>query len=205
MKLDFIHDIQSAYRKVVDSMSKPGFITNLKDEADKVDLEAGCFSSTLVLAMMLLDTEVTFKVISNREEEITRWMNQLTYSKTDEVEKADFVFVLQDVSQSMFEQTFKQAKIGSLLDPHESATVIIETDEIRNGNQYVLTGPGIEGENYAEISIKGNWVEIREQKNAEYPMGVDLIFVDKSHNLLCLPRTTQISIEGGSLDGVCGS
>lgn len=67
MKLDLIYDIQRAYRKVVDSMSKPGLITNLKDEAAKVDLEAGCFPSTLVLAAMLLDTEVTFKVVSERE------------------------------------------------------------------------------------------------------------------------------------------
>jgi len=199
MKLDFIHDIQRAYRKVVDSMSRPGLITNLKDEAAKVDLEAGCFPSTLVLAAMLLDTEVTFKVVSEKEEETTRWINQLTYAKADAAERADFVFVLYDKAEDELGQILQRVKIGSLIDPHDSATIIVEADAVTDGCDFKLTGPGIEEANYVNVSVNGNWMEVRQQQNAEFPMGVDLIFVDKNHHLLCLPRTTQILSEGRKL------
>lgn len=192
MKLDLVHDIQKAYRKVVDSMSRPGLIGNLAEEALKVDLEIGCFPSTVVLALMLLDTEVTFKVFSEREAEIAKWFNQITYAKSAEAEKADYIFVLNDAVPHGLEHALQLAKTGDLVNPHESATIIVETVGVRHGDAFILTGPGIAGERRVTVEAPGNWVKIRAEKNAEYPMGIDLIFLDPGHHLLCLPRTTQI-------------
>ena len=55
MELDLIHDIQSTYRKVLNSMARPGIIENIKDEADKVNVDIDCYKSTFLIMLMLLD------------------------------------------------------------------------------------------------------------------------------------------------------
>lgn len=193
MSLDLVHDLQRAYRKTVDSMSRPGLISNIKAQADKIDLEMGCFKSTMVLALMLFDTEVTFKVVSEREAEITKLLNQLTYAKAAEAQIADFILVLHDAGLLDLGKAFTAAYPGDLMDPHRAATIIVEADALSNEGNLALTGPGIDQKSYVMVQAAGNWVELRAEKNAEYPLGIDLIFTDSDHNLLCIPRTTQIA------------
>ncbi|TEB14867.1 Alpha-D-ribose 1-methylphosphonate 5-triphosphate synthase subunit PhnH [Pelotomaculum sp. FP] len=193
MPLNLVHDLQRAYRKTVDAMSRPGLISSIKAQADKVDLEIGCFKSTIVLALMLFDNEVTFKVISEREAEITKLLNQLTYGKATEAQIADFIFVLHDAGPLDFEKALIAAHPGNLMDPHKSATIIVEANALSNERDLALTGPGIDRESHVKVQVKGNWVDLRAEKNSEYPLGIDLIFTDPDHNLLCIPRTTQIA------------
>lgn len=192
MKLDLVHDIQKAYRQVIDSMSRPGKVNNIKRQADKVDIEAGCFNSTVVLVFMLLDTEVTFKVFSEHEADITKLINQLTYAKSDEAENADFILVLNDARPEQLEQAFMAACPGNLTDPHKSATMVIETGAVSNSRNLILKGPGIEEECCVKVQTPDSWVELRAEKNSEYPLGIDIIFTDPDSNILCIPRTTQI-------------
>lgn len=191
MSLDLVHDIQAAYRKTVNAISRPGLICNIKDQADKVDVEIGCLNPTVVLAFMLLDTEVTFKVISKSEAGVTQFMS-LTYAKATETERADFVFILKDASAEDVERALRATYPGNLVDPHKSATIIIEVDSLTTEKDMILTGPGVEKENYIKIKTAFNWEELRAEKNFEYPLGVDFIFIDSEGNLMCLPRTTRI-------------
>jgi len=194
MKLDLVHDLQATYRKALDSMSRPGLISNIHTQANKVNMEISCFDSSLVLVLMLFDTEVKFKVCSEREEEVAKLINQLTYAKTTEVESADYILVLNDAKAEDVEKAFRMAYSGDLLDPHKAATMIIEANSVSNVRDLILTGPGIETECYINVktTIDG-WVDLRAEKNSEYPLGIDLIFVDRNDNILCLPRTTQIT------------
>ena len=83
MQLDLVHDIQAVYRKTVDSMARPGLITNIHEQAAKLSLSTGAFNSSLILALMLFDTETKFKVYSLQETEITKWIknDRLRYLK----------------------------------------------------------------------------------------------------------------------------
>lgn len=192
MKLDLVHDIQRAYRKTLDSMSRPGLINNLRDQVDKIDMETSCFDSTLVLVLMLFDTEVKFNVCSKREAEMAKLINQLTYAKATEVENADYILLLNDAQPEDLERVFRTASPGDLRDPHKAATIIIEADSVSNDRDLSLTGPGIEKESYIKVTISDSWVDLRADKNSEYPLGIDLIFTDPKDNILCLPRTIQI-------------
>ena len=192
MKLDLVHDIQAAYRKTLDSMSRPGLIRNFRKQADNLNMEINCFDSTLVLVLMLFDTEVKFKVCSKREAEMAKLINQLTYAKATEVGSADYILVLNDALPEDLEKALIMAYPGDLLDPHKAATIIIEADTVSNERDLTLTGPGIEKQCYIDVQITGRWIELRAEKNAEYPLGIDLIFTDRVGNILCLPRTTQI-------------
>lgn len=192
MKLDLVHDLQRAYRKTLDSMSRPGVINNFRAQADKMDMEIACFDATLVLVLMLFNTEVKFHVCSKFEVEMAKLINQLTYAKKTEVQNADYILVLKDAQPEELARAIRLAYPGDLRDPHKAATMIIEADVLSNERDLILTGPGIEKESYVKVTTTDHWVDLRADKNSEYPLGIDLIFTDANDNIICLPRTVQI-------------
>jgi alpha-D-ribose 1-methylphosphonate 5-triphosphate synthase subunit PhnH len=143
--------------------------------------------------LMLLDAEVTFHILGGETQNISRYINQLTYSKVVPLEEADFIYVLEGADSEEIEGAIIRCKIGDLVNPHLSATLIIEVEKISNHRDLVLSGPGIKGEKYISISGETDWVKLRAEKNIEYPLGIEMYFVDKNYNLLALPRTTKIT------------
>lgn len=196
MQLDLVHDMQCAYRKVLDSMSRPGLISDLSREAEKIDLETGCFKATLALLLVFMDVQTSFKAFGGRAEEFTSQINRLTYARSSGLENADFVIILNDAGTDELEIAMGAIRAGSLLKPHTGATLIMEASSISNEPCLILTGPGIAVAQYARIDRTGEWVEARTARNAEYPIGIDMIFVDRNNRLMCLPRTTQINRRG---------
>jgi alpha-D-ribose 1-methylphosphonate 5-triphosphate synthase subunit PhnH len=195
MKLDIVHDLQSVYRKLVDSTSRPGLISDLGKEAALLDgeNETGCSHSLLLLALTLLDQEVTFKVFSANAEAAEKEINQVTFAKTAEADQADYLFILHDAGKGSLEDAIQRANPGTFLNPHKSAVIIAETGAIREGGHLILKGPGIQTSTAVNVDMDGNWIRRREEKNKEYPVGVDFIFVDQDNQLLSLPRTTQVT------------
>lgn len=198
MKLDIVHDLQSIYRKIVDSTSRPGLISDLRKEAALVEDEEtkGCTASLLLLALTLFDQEVTFKVFSAQADTVSKTINQLTYAKPTETVQADYLLILKDAAKGSLEEAIIHAKSGTLKNPHTSATIIVEVDSVTNGEALMLTGPGIQTTKPVYLDIKENWIESRQEKNKEYPLGIDLMFIDETHQLVSLPRTTQITRNG---------
>ena len=193
IRIDIVHDIQKAYRKLLDSMSRPGLINNINEQAEKIDLEVRCAKPAIIMALMLLDTEVTFKVVGQYESETSGLINQLTYANSVETEKADFIFIMKDAYKQEIRRVLESAGIGDLMNPHRSATIIIESAAVSNDYTLLLSGPGIEDGIGINVDGPVEWLAIREEKNHEYPLGIDMIFYDTSGKILCIPRTTQIS------------
>jgi alpha-D-ribose 1-methylphosphonate 5-triphosphate synthase subunit PhnH len=195
LKLDIVHDLQSVYRKMVDSMSRPGLISDLTREAVLVEEEdiKGCSASLLLLALTLFDQEVSFKVFSPQADTVSKTINQLTYAKPTEARKADFLLILQNAEKGSLEEAIINAKPGTLKNPHTSAIIIVEVVSVTSGEALLLKGPGIHTTELVHLAINENWMESRQEKNKEYPLGIDLIFIDQNHQLLSLPRTTQIT------------
>lgn len=195
MTLDIVHDLQSVYRKLVDSTSRPGLISDLRKEAALVDVEdqKGCSASLLLLALALFDQEVSFKVFSTQADTVSKTINQLTYAKSTDTKKADFLLILQDAEKGSLEEAIINAKPGTLKNPHTSAVIFVEAESVISGEALLLKGPGIHTTELVHLDINENWLESRQEKNKEYPLGIDLIFIDRNHQLLSLPRTTQIT------------
>lgn len=193
MVLDMVNDIQKSYRKVLNCMSRPGMIQSICEESANVNItDIFFYKSTFVMMLMLLDAEVSFKIVSKKEEEITNFIEQLTYARAANTEEADYIFVLSDAEPDNLSRSFRDAKPGILIAPHKSATIIVEAEDISNKPELELRGPGIEEANYAELKVRGSWIPERIEKNLEYPLGVDVIFTGRASNIMCLPRTTQI-------------
>ncbi|MEH7386376.1 phosphonate C-P lyase system protein PhnH [Bacillus sp. JJ1521] len=195
MKLDIVHDLQAVYRKMIDSTSRPGLISNLKREAEllEADIQTECTASLIVAALTLLDQEVTFNVVSENEETISAIINQFTYAKPANIDQADYIFVLKDAKASSLKDVLEKAKPGTLKNPQHSATIFVEAEKVMLGGSILLTGPGIQSTVSVEIDTQDDWIKCSQEKNKEYPLGVDLMFIDKEHQLLSLPRTTQIT------------
>lgn len=195
MMLDMVHDIQSVYRKLVHSMSRPGTVTDLSDEAEKLNKQ-GVFPSTQLIARTLLDTEVTFCIVSSRAAEVTSLFSQMTYAKEAAIEAADYIFVLEDAASGAWLNTIHAAKIGELINPHAAATIIIEVENLFGATTLQLAGPGIQTTATMAMDMREDWVELRAERNSEFPLGLDLLFTDVDHRVLALPRTTQVVKEG---------
>ena len=193
MKFNLVHDIQSSYRKILNCMARPGIIENIKEESEKIDIDVKFYKSTMVLMLMLLDGEVSYKIITDKKEEVTNVTSQMTSANSAQTQDADFIFILSDASPEKIEGVFRDAKVGDLLNPHKSATIIFETEGLSKEQDLALIGPGIENINYVKIQTNTGWIKERYKVNVEYPIGIDIIFTDSSSNIMCFPRTTQVS------------
>ncbi|MCM3170436.1 phosphonate C-P lyase system protein PhnH [Peribacillus frigoritolerans] len=199
MNLDVVHDIQTVYRKLVTATSRPGTLVVLDREARTSDVQMECLSSAILLARTVLDPEVSFKVISKAEEAVSRMINQLTYSKPVDLPEADFIFILHDASEEQMKEALNKAKVGNLLNPHESAMIILEVPDVTKGDSMILSGPGIQDESFLSLPNVSAWLAARNEKNMEFPLGIDMYFVDQQDRLIALPRTTQIRENGGEI------
>lgn len=192
-KFDHVHDVQSMYRSVLDSMSKPGRVNNISEELNRVDTYADIPKEIMGMAYLLLNTESSFYIQSDEKQS---YIKLHTYARPVEWTEADYVFVdKSEISEEDMIKVVDEVKRGDLEDPHRGATIIIKTDELTEGQRYRITGPGIKG--YHEMSLGGmtdDFVQARSRANYEYPMGVDMIVIDREGKLMALPRTTKIEV-----------
>lgn len=192
MKLDMVHDIQSVYRKVLNAMSRPGILENINEEAEKNDIDINFYSGSFLVMLMVLDREVSFNVVSEQGNDVSKLISEITYAQAKPVEEADYIFVLEDKCSESLDEIIEKSKIGDLVDPQKSATIIAEVQCISKDGDIELEGPGIQDVNKIGICSNKKWINARKNKNEEYPLGIDLIFIDEKSNLVCIPRTTKI-------------
>lgn len=190
MAFNIVHDIQKSYRKTIQAFSCPGKIVDLSSEVKQIEMPINCLKITKALISMLLDTDTNFYAYSNLEG-ISEKISQLTYSQETTVENASYVIVTKD-SNSHLNEVIEKANVGTLTDPHLAALIICECNDIQKNAKYLLQGPGIKDKDVVDVDVNCEWLEARNKKNHEFPLGVDLVFVDKKNRLVAFPRTTKI-------------
>ncbi|AQU80785.1 MULTISPECIES: phosphonate C-P lyase system protein PhnH [Planococcus] len=191
MAIDRIHDLQQVYRKIVHSMSRPGTISTIKQQTKNVDVDFGCTDALILSAMALLDAEVTFHVIAKNRTDLIGKISEYTSARFASVQAADFIIVLKEDKEIDILEAMIQCKIGNLIDPHQSATWIIESANLVNEGPLQLTGPGIRTEAHLQTDQSNQFWQTRDSRIKEYPMGIDLIFADKAAQIACIPRSVS--------------
>ncbi|MFC3419944.1 phosphonate C-P lyase system protein PhnH [Salinicoccus hispanicus] len=181
-----IHETQQHYRKLIDLFSRPGEVG-----AGRMEMPNFTRFSDAVLAtvMTLLDNEICFATTAqgDREEFMT-----LTGAKcTEDYSVADFIVMKEsDLTEEMMETI----KAGTLASPEKSATLIIEVASIGSGYSYRLQGPGIKTVNEVAMSLDPKWMAIRDTRCIEFPIGIDLILIDRDNHMTVIPRTTSVEV-----------
>lgn len=220
MLLDTVHDIQRAYRKLVEATSFPGRVVDISPESEKIDLDTDLPKPLVLLSLMLLDAEVRFYLASSRSESHAQLISQLTYSRVAPPDEAEFVFVCERESRKAV-GAISQARVGTLTDPHRGATVGLEVEALESyasavsaaesagepiadaksrarpsakSTSAVLSGPGIDGRVGLFVRGPAGWTGARAKLNSEYPLGIDVLLFTADGRLVSLPRTTQLEV-----------
>lgn len=188
-KFHRVFDTQQLFRQLLDSMSYAASVKNVHSICNGCDYAMDLYKSTQAIAISLLDTDTSYCVYGDKN--IDEKMAMITYCQRKNVDEADYIFIAYD-NQFELAHVLEQAKVGTMIDPHKSATIIVECNSCTAGKTYRCKGPGIKDTKDIKININCDWLEARNETNIEFPMGVDIIFLDKNYNLLALPRTTQV-------------
>lgn len=184
---EFVLDTTRAYRQLVDAISFPGSVQELAPIAKKYALKAAPYPATLLLCRMLLDAEVKFSVVGVESKADEALLSKLTYGIVCDLPEADFI-----VAKDSDWTALGIAKIGTLVDPHRSATVLAQVDSLTAGTPYRLRGPGIETEQIIRIQSDADWLTLFHDRNREFPLGVDFYFLDREDRLLVIPRAVSV-------------
>jgi len=198
---------QQVFRKVLEAMARPGRIVKLPD----VPLASPTSNKyPFLILSTLLDHEVGFNIVDGRifggresdlkkrsdsdSGPISDYLSSATGSREVSIEDADFVLIFGGRSGS----AIGRVKRGRLEYPDESATLIYDVDEIGNdlfsdGSFLIISGPGMpSGRNMAIKGIDESEVEELAKANSQFPLGLDIIFSDKTGQVACLPRSVRV-------------
>lgn len=179
---DEVFDAQQVFRLILTAMSNPTRTVNIKPFADKLYGENPEF---LAVAMTLLDNEVSFNTGGNQA--LTDEIISLTLAREEQPAGADYIFV---ADSDRLERAVRNAKCGTLRDPHKSATIIVKNAG-GTACRLRLYGPGIKGTTeFAATELVKIALDIRDGQFYEYPQGVDFIFVSAGGDLSAIPRLT---------------
>lgn len=185
---DTVHDAQIVFRSLLKALSEPGTIQRLR-----VNLQAPAplHKATAAACLALMDYETTAWLADELDNDAVR-----TYLRfhcglplVHEKSSANFA-VLGSSLQHLDLQAFSQ---GSTIYPDKSATLLIQVDDLENGIEYQLTGPGIkEKRSICVDGLPADFVNKWQANHAAFPQGVDVIFCS-GDAVLGLPRTSKIA------------
>ena len=183
---DFIMDAQKIFRVLLDCMANPGRVGKLGLYSEKLNLDQ---CHLLALGITLLDNESSF--CAAKDDSLAQQLTALTLSRQTKASEADYLFL--PVGQwANMEELVACAKPGDLVNPHKSATLVIEVPELLGECRWELSGPGIPGTKKLGLSTHVEQViQARDRRELRFPQGIDLIFIDSQGDIFCLPRTTR--------------
>lgn len=174
---------QVLFREILEAMARPGTVRNLAGHL------AGASALRGLLAT-LMDGATTLADPHGLVHEADRALLQARF---DTPERARFV-----TARGERVPNFNPA-LGTLASPELGATLLVVVDALDVGSLTLdLAGPGIESARRLGCGgLHPDWIAAREEWNADFPLGVDLILVDGT-KLTALPRTTRINhLAGG--------
>ncbi len=139
--------------------------------------------ATLAHCLLYADVSSFFK-----GDEDYQQIRAITGSPEATTTTADYIFCEQEDLEIL-----AAAKIGTLVNPEHSATLLIQTDSAGNGGtDVVLSGPGIQGTTKKTLSVESTFIDTLRQKNGSFPLGVDCFFLDLDGTLTGITRTTRL-------------
>ena len=120
-------------------------------------------------------------------------LHNLTLCREADLDQADYVFLSSEMNYGSMEQILKNVKHGTYADPQESATIFLLCSETEGEEEMTLRGPGVDGERKMRVyPYIRKVIRLRNDLEIEYPLGVDLVFVDGGGNMIGIPRLVKI-------------
>lgn len=182
---DEVFDSQKVFRRLLEAMANPGRRCSIRHQREKLFGDA---PDMLAIAMTLLDAGVCFCAPENPA--LTEQIILLTHAKPVSSEQADYLFVS---SADQLSAIVKSAKSGTLENPHNSATIVVQIPDGQMEQEILLSGPGVNGQMAVTApAVIAQAVRLRNTQEYEYPEGIDYIFLLPESEILCIPRLVRM-------------
>ncbi|GHU64242.1 hypothetical protein FACS189447_00630 [Spirochaetia bacterium] len=184
-RFDMVQDSQALFRLLLDALANPGRLVNMADLAERF----AAHGRWLAPAAVLLDNEIGF--FWDGDQDLGEEIRFISGAAEVPPEEADFVF-LSGPSLEKPAAFLSRIKQGSLLDPHDSALLLIAVSG-KKEIEISLKGPGIPPEG-RRVEIGGEealWIRAREEQGYEYPCGVELVFLREDNSFWALTRKAE--------------
>ena len=197
---DDVFDSQRVIRTLLEVLARPGTVGSLPALDYRFPPEDFC-APALSIMKTLCDHRVSFSVGAPAHR--AAWVRYLEVNlATPVAEPADAGYVLFDGSS--FDEDFSRLSTGCLEFPEASATALLgvgllESLPRENGSTGMatlrLSGPGVKAT--ASLRVAGldpRYLEQRARANRFYPLGIDLLLVDRDGRVAGIPRTSAIEV-----------
>lgn len=180
---------QAVFRTSLNALSYPGRPIEVPLDC-ALPLHGQAAAAALLLG--LLDSDTTLWISASvLHTDSTPWLRFHTGCKVvEDIRAAQFIWVAFGDSMPQMSDLM----LGSDAYPDQSATCIIETQGFNSdGEDWVLQGPGIDGERSLTVmGLPGLFVDQWASNHGIFPRGVDVFLTDATL-VVGLPRTTSIS------------
>lgn len=181
---DPVHDAQTAFRRVLEALSRPGRRFALGSPIEGLAL--GAAMAHLLLALTDDDTPVWWQQDDGGASGWLRFHTGAGFAAMPE--EAAFA-VLTDAGSMPALDSFPA---GPMASPERSATLLVEVPSLETGPAVEWRGPGIQDKQTVCIAgLPDNFWAQWQANHAAFPQGVDIVFTCAGF-ALGLPRTTRV-------------
>lgn len=184
---------QSTFRAVMEAMARPGSIQRVTVD---VGVPAGLMRATAAIALALFDhdTPIWLDPKLAAAPDIAAWLKfHAGAPVVAEAANAGFALVADGASLPNLESF----ALGSGEYPDRSTTLILQVENLSEGRDYALRGPGIGGTARLRAKIAPENLFDRLAINETlFPRGIDVVLIH-GDSMVAIPRTTRLVAAGG--------
>ncbi len=186
--VDPVHDAQSTFRMLMDSMARPGTI---KTVLSSIEPPAPLGAAAGAIALALCDNDTPVWLSANlAKSAAAEWIGFHTGAPVTR-EKSEARFAFLEARSPV--ASFSLFALGSQEYPDRSTTVVIEISRFDGRAPLSLRGPGIrEGVTITPVGLPDIFLRQWADNRALFPRGIDVVLT-AGRQFLCLPRTCNIS------------
>lgn len=175
------------FRALLDGMARPGSLGRVDRHP-----HGGPLAAAVAVLESVLDHEVTFAVVPEQAA-VTDTLLRLTGSYVAAPAEADYLLCTgEGISRGL-----RAAKDGTPEYPDQSATLVVAVEHVGDGpdrgEAITVAGPGVPGTR--TVWVAGFAAEQRAlftERNAEPPLGIDLVLFALDGTFTCLSRYTRL-------------
>ncbi|MEM8665416.1 MAG: phosphonate C-P lyase system protein PhnH [Pseudomonadota bacterium] len=184
-----VFDAAYSFRATLTAMSRPGTIVALT-APQTPPAPLGRAMAAVILTLCDLDTPIWFG--PSYSQPVAAWCDfHMGAPRFANPREALFVFAPLREAPPLL-----SLEAGSDAYPDRSATLVIECDELSEGGNHILEGPGIQSTHrLSSDALTPQFLAGWQENGARFPRGVDVILTC-GDQLAALPRTTRISEDG---------
>jgi len=184
---DSVSSAQSTFRVVMEAMARPGSVQRV---TASVGIPASMMRGTAAIALTLFDhdTPIWLDPTLSETTDVAKWLKFFSGAPvTVDVAKCSFAVVC-DLTGLPDLDRFA---LGSSEYPDRSTTLIVQVDNLTQGVEYALRGPGINGTAMLRSSAGLRILFEQLAMNAAlFPRGIDVVLV-ADDRVVAIPRTTR--------------